>query len=149
MLREIVTDVLFLMQKSTTATKADLPTAQDLLDTLKANSHRCVGMAANMIGVTKRIIAINASSDNDKSCLNGLDDKYIVMLNPKIIDHSKQTYEAQEGCLSLTGERTAARYVTIVVEYQDKRLKRKKQTFSGFTAQIIQHELDHFDGILI
>lgn len=137
MIREIVTDPIFLSQKSEPATKSDQQTIRDLLDTIQANSDRCVGMAANMIGVLKTILAAQIGKE------------YLVMINPKIISHSKDSYEAEEGCLSLSGVRTAKRYNMITVEYLDRKFKKKKATFKGFEAQIIQHEMDHFDGIII
>ncbi len=137
MIKEIVTDPIFLSRKSEPASKEDIQTINDLLDTLKANSCRCVGMAANMIGVSKTILAAI------------IDNEYIVMINPKITDKSKRSFEAEESCLSLNGVRKAVRYFSITVEYLDCKFKRKKQTFTGFNAQIIQHEIDHFNGILI
>ena len=136
MIRPIVRDVLFLGQKSVPATKADLPVAQDLQDTLNANREKCVGMAANMIGVRKRIIIVNMGLAN------------VVMFNPTITK-KKDPYETEEGCLSLTGTRETTRYQTIELEYTDIEWKRHKRSFSGWTAQIIQHECDHLDGILI
>ena len=108
-----------------------------MLDTIEANSERCVGMAANMIGVRKTILVALIGKE------------YLIMVNPKIVDHSKSCYDTEEGCLSLPGQRPAKRYRIIVVEYWDKKFKKKKQTFKDFEAQIIQHEMDHFDGILI
>ena len=137
MIREIVKDTFFLSQKSELATRQDLPVVQDLLDTICANADRCVGMAANMIGERKTILAAQIGKD------------YLVMINPKIVDHSKQCYETEESCLSLTGQRPVKRYSVIVVEYLDRKFKRKKQTFRDFEAQIIQHEMDPFEGILI
>lgn len=137
MIRPIVTDVLSLNRKAQPATKEDLCVAQDLLDTLKAHADHCVGMAANMIGVNKRIIVVDL----------GLFP--IAMLNPVIIGRSSETYEAQEGCLSLPGQQTTTRHQSIEVEYQDLEMKRHRQSFSGFPAQIIQHEIDHCEGILI
>ncbi len=137
MVREIIKDTFFLRQKSENADKSDLNVAMDLMDTLKANADRCVGLAANMIGVRKRILAVNA------------DKAFIVMLNPVITGHSKAMYEAEEGCLSLTGTRKALRYESITVEYTDMHMKKKTKSFSGFSAQIIQHEMDHFEGIII
>ena len=137
MIREIVKDTFFLSQKSEPATRQDLPVIQDLLDTIRANADRCVGMAANMIGERKTILAAQIGKD------------YLVMINPKIVDHSKQCYETEESCLSLTGQRPVKRYSIIVVEYLDRKFKRKRQTFRDFEAQIIQHEMDHFEGILI
>jgi len=136
MVREIVHDPMFLQRKSEDATQADLQTAQDLLDTLRANFDRCVGMAANMIGVAKRIIAVN---DNGK---------YLVMFNPEIISKFGE-FETEEGCLSLDGERKTVRYKTIKVKYFNENFKPVKRSFSDFTAQIIQHEIDHCNGILI
>ena len=136
MVRPIVKDVLFLGQKSAPATKADLPVAQDLQDTLNANRDRCVGMAANMIGVKKRIIIVNMGLAN------------VVMFNPTITK-KKDHYDTEEGCLSLTGTRETTRYQTIEVEYTDIEWKRRKRSYSGWTAQIIQHECDHLDGIVI
>lgn len=137
MIREIVKDTFFLSQKSEPATRQDQPVIQDLLDTVRANADRCVGMAANMIGERKTILVAQAGKD------------YLVMVNPKIVDHSKQCYETEESCLSLTGQRSVKRYSVIVVEYLDRKFKRKKQTFRDFEAQIIQHEMDHFEGIII
>ena len=136
MVREICMDEAFLSQKAEPATKDDLGTAQDLLDTLLAHKEGCVGMAANMIGVNKRIIAF----DNDGA--------YLVMLNPVIIRQS-EPYEAEEGCLSLTGTRRAKRFRSIKVQWQNEMLQTRLKTFTGWTAEIIQHEIDHCEGILI
>ncbi len=136
MIKEVIHDPIFLCQKSEAATIADLPVAKDLLDTLIANREGCVGMAANMIGVKKRIIVF----DN-----NGM---YLAMFNPVIISKSGE-YETEEGCLSLSGVRSTTRFKTIKVKYQDFSFKTCQQTFSGWTAQIIQHEIDHCNGILI
>ncbi|RDC14416.1 peptide deformylase [Eggerthella lenta] len=136
MIRPIMRNVLVLQQPSQEATEADLPVAQDLLDTLEAHRHSCVGMAANMIGELKRIIAF----DNDGS--------YLVMLNPEIVSRAGE-YAVEEGCLSLAGTRPAVRYRTIKVRYQDLGRRRRTGTFTGFTAQIVQHEIDHCNGILI
>ena len=127
---------MFLSQKSEAATKADLPVVQDLLDTLKANEERCVGMAANMIGKKRQIIVVNMGFMN------------VPMINPVIIKKSDQ-YETEESCLSLTGSRKTTRYQNIEVEYLDINFKKQKQSFSGWIAQIIQHEIDHCDGIII
>ena len=136
MIKQIVKDVFFLGQKSEDATKEDLPVGQDLQDTLSANRERCVGMAANMIGVKKRIIIVNIGFMN------------VVMYNPVIL--KKDTpYETEEGCLSLEGVRKTTRYQNIEVEYQDVSWKKQRQKFSGWTAQIIQHEVDHLSGIII
>lgn len=136
MIKEIMKDIIFLGQKSEPAEKDDLSVAEDLLDTLKANAKGCVGMAANMIGVKKCIIAF----DN-----NG---EYMVMFNPKIIKCSG-AYEAEEGCLSLTGIRKTKRYKSIKVQYQNKDFVVRIKTFTDWTAQIIQHEIDHCNGIVV
>ena len=136
MIRPIMKDPIFLAQKSVPATKEDLPVAQDLLDTLTAHKDGCVGMAANMIGVSKRIIAF----DNEG--------KYMVMFNPEIVKRS-EPYEAEEGCLSLPGTRKTKRYRSIKVRYQNGQLQTRFKTFTGWTAQIIQHEIDHCNGVLI
>ena len=136
MIREICRDETFLAQKAVPATADDLATAQDLLDTLTAHKDGCVGMAANMIGVCKRIIAF----DNEGT--------YMVMFNPVIIRQSGP-YEAQEGCLSLTGVRKAKRFQTVKVQWQNEQFQTRLKTFTGWTAEIIQHEIDHCEGILI
>lgn len=136
MIKDIVKDPIFLSQKAAEATAEDLPTVQDLRDTLLAHREGCVGMAANMIGVNKRIIIF--------------DDRGIptVMLNPEIVK-AAGPYEAEEGCLSLPGTRKARRFRSIKVRYQNERLETRLKTYTGFPAQIIQHELDHCSGILI
>ena len=136
MIRPIVHDPLFLAQPSKPATAEDIPVAEDLIDTLKANLDRCVGMAANMIGVRKRIIVMARGPMVD------------AMLNPKIIGKSGE-YEADEGCLSLEGTRKATRYRSIRLTWQDVQMKEHTGTLDGFQAQIVQHEIDHCDGILI
>ena len=136
MVREIVHDVLFLKQKSIKANRNDMQIVTDLKDTLKANHDRCVGMAANMIGYNKRIIIFTA----------GIMD--IVMINPVIVKKA-QPYETEEGCLSLTGVRKTKRWEKITVEYQDTDFNKKRGDFTGFVAQIIQHECDHLEGIII
>ncbi len=136
MIKEVIHDPIFLSQKSETASNSDLPVAKDLLDTLIANKENCVGMAANMIGVKKRIIVF----DN-----GGL---IMTMFNPEIISKSGE-YETEEGCLSLSGVRRTKRYQTVKVRYQDMSFKICQQTFTGWTAQILQHEIDHCNGILI
>ena len=136
MIQPTMKDPIFLAQKSAPATKEDLQVAQDLLDTLTAHKDRCVGMAANMIGVAKRIIAF----DNEG--------KYMVMFNPEIVKRS-EPYEAEEGCLSLPGTRKTKRYRSIKVRYQNGQLQTRFKTFTGWTAQIIQHEIDHCNGVLI
>ena len=136
MIREICRDETFLSQKAAPAAPDDLATAQDLLDTLTAHKDSCVGMAANMIGVCKRIIAF----DNEGT--------YMVMFNPVIIRQSGP-YETQEGCLSLTGVRKTKRFQTIKVQWQNEKFQTRLKTFTGWTAEIIQHEIDHCEGILI
>ena len=136
MIREICRDEAFLAQKAESAGADDLGTARDLLDTLIAHKDGCVGMAANMIGVNKRIIAF----DNEG--------EYTVMLNPVIVKKSG-AYEAEEGCLSLTGTRKAKRFKSIKVQWQNEKLQTRLKTFTGWTAEIIQHEIDHCEGILI
>ena len=136
MVRPIMRDPLFLSIKSEKATQADAQVMTDLLDTLRANQERCVGMAANMIGVHKRIIAFFAGP----FCIG--------MYNPEIIQKSGP-YETKEGCLSLDGERKTIRYQSIDVAYQDQNFKPKRTTYTGWVAQIIQHEIDHCNGILI
>ena len=141
MVRELIHDPMFLSGKSEEATHADGPVAVDLLDTLLAHKEECVGMAANMIGVRKWIIAFLDES--------GKMPTYSVMFNPKIIAQS-ECYETEEGCLSLLGgPRKCTRYRKIKVEYQNEKLQIRRKTFSGWTAQIIQHEIDHCNGILI
>lgn len=136
MVKSIVKDIFFLAQKSEPATKEDLHIGQDLEDTLAANRERCVGMAANMIGVKKNIIIINM----------GFVD--VLMFNPVIV--KKDTpYETEEGCLSLEGVRPAVRFQNIEVEYYDKNWKKQRQKLTEWTAQICQHEIDHLDGIII
>ena len=136
MIRPIVKDPIFLSQKSAAATAADLPVVQDLRDTLEAHREGCVGMAANMIGAAKRIIIFD---DNGSA---------VVMLNPEIVRCSGP-YEAEEGCLSLSGTRKARRWRSIKVRYQNEHLETRLKTYTGFTAQIIQHEIDHCNGVLI
>ena len=136
MVKPIVRDIFFLGQKSEEAAKQDLSVGQDLQDTLKANQDRCVGMAANMIGVKKRIIIVNMGFLN------------MVMYNPVIV--KKDTpYETEEGCLSRDGVRKTIRYQNIEVEYLDSSWKKHRQQYSGWTSQIIQHEIDHLNGIII
>lgn len=136
MKREIIHDPIFLAQPSLPAGTEDLQTALDLMDTLAANRQRCVGMAANMIGVLKRIIVFD-----DHGTL-------MVMFNPEIIK-KKDRYEAEEGCLSLDGVRKVQRWRSIKVKYQTELLQTRFKTYSGWTAQIIQHEIDHCNGVLI
>ncbi len=136
MVREIMRDVIFLAQKSEPATEADLQVAHDLLDTLEAHADECVGMAANMIGVKKRIIVVNMGFVN------------VVMLNP-VIQKKSSPFETEEGCLSLSGTRKTKRFREIELEYQDLDMKKHVQKFTGWTAQIIQHECDHLEGIII
>lgn len=129
-------DPVFLGRKSRDATAEDLPIAQDLLDTLAAHRDGCVGMAANMIGQAVRIIAFD------------IEGTYTVMFNPEIVKASDQ-YEAEEGCLSLPGVRKTRRYRSIKVQYRNEKMQIRLKTFTGWTAQIIQHEIDHCNGILI
>lgn len=136
MVKKIVQDTFFLKQKSTPATKADQQVAIDLLDTLKANEAGCVGLAANMIGVKKCVIAVNMGLLN------------VAMFNPVILEKSG-AYEAEEGCLSLSGTRKTTRYEEIEVEYFDLHWNKQCHKFSGWVAEIIQHEIDHCNGILI
>ena len=136
MVRPIMKDPIFLAQPSAPATAEDLPVGQDLLDTLAAHADGCVGMAANMIGVNKRIIAF----DNQGA--------YMVMFNPEIVKRAGP-YEAEEGCLSLSGTRRARRWESIKVRWQNEKFQERIKTFTGWTAQIIQHEIDHCEGIII
>lgn len=136
MIKSVVKDILFLEQKSELATKDDVEVINDLIDTLRANLDHCVGMAANMIGVKKRILVFSVG------------EMIIPMVNPVILK-KEIPYEAEESCLSLEGFRKTTRYEKIEVEYLDKNFKKHKQVFTGFTAQIIQHEVDHFEGIII
>ena len=136
MVRPINRNILSLGVKSTPATKADISVGDDLLETLNANLDACVGMAANMIGVHKRIIVFH----------NGLFPE--LMFNPEIIAKSGK-YETEEGCLSLVGVRPCTRYENITVKYQDRSFKWVTRNFTGYTAEIIQHEIDHCNGIII
>ena len=136
MVREINKDIILLAQPSLPATPEDAPIAADLLETLMAHKDGCVGMAANMIGELKRIIAF----DNEG--------EYMVMYNPVIVKKDKP-YETEEGCLSLTGTRKTKRWRSIKVQYQNEAMQIRMKTFTGWTAQIIQHEVDHLDGIII
>ena len=136
MVRPIMKDPIFLARSSQPAVPEDLSVARDLLDTLEAHKEGCVGMAANMIGVSKRIIAF----DNEG--------KYMVMFNPEIVKCAGQ-YETEEGCLSLEGVRKTKRFQSIKVQYQNEAFQTRFKTFTGWTAQIIQHEMDHCNGVLI
>ena len=138
MIQPIMKDIIFLAQKSVPAVNCeeDIQVAHDLLETLNAHKEGCVGMAANMIGVSKRIIAF----DNEGT--------YVVMFNPEIVKSSDR-YEAEEGCLSLTGTRKTKRWKSIKVQYQNEQFQTRFKTFTGWTAQIIQHEIDHCNGIII
>ena len=136
MIKPIVKDVLFLGEKSTMATKDDIQVVNDLIDTLRANLDGCVGMAANMIGVKKNIIVF------------AMGEMIVPMINPVIIK-KENSYITEESCLSLEGVRQITRYETIEVEYFDRDFKKKKDVFNGFVAQIIQHEIDHCNGIII
>lgn len=136
MVKQIIKDI-FIFRKAEPATKDDLQVAIDLADTLQANADICVGMAANMIGVNKRIIAFSVGP------------MVMTMINPIIVKKSKETYEVDEGCLSLSGTRNTVRHQEIEVEYLDMNFKKQRQAYSGFPAQIIQHEIDHCDGVVI
>ena len=136
MIREIMKDTFFLAQPSIPATAEDIQIANDLLETLIAHKEGCVGMAANMIGVSKQIIAF----ENDGG--------YMVMFNPEIVKCS-EPFEAEESCLSLVGSRKTKRYKSIKVQYQNEKFQTRLKTFTGWTAQIIQHEIDHCNGIII
>lgn len=136
MIKPIMKDVFFLSQKSEPATEADKQVGQDLLDTLQAHKHECVGMAANMIGIKKNIIVVDMGF------------MPLVMFNPVITKRSGE-FETEEGCLSLIGVRKAIRYKDITVEYRDMNWKPQKMNLSGWTAQIVQHEVDHLQGIII
>ena len=137
MVRELVHDPILLARKSVPATEADLPIARDLLDTLLFHREGCVGMAANMIGQFVNIIAFDCEGS------------YMVMFNPEILRRDKE-YETQEGCLSLLGSpRPARRWQSIKVRYQNEKMQTRIKTFTGWTAQIIQHEIDHCNGVLI
>ena len=136
MVKPIMKDIFFLNQPSQPASEADGQVIQDLLDTLKANEEACVGLAANMIGVRKRIIAIHMGLFN------------VAMVNPVIV-YTSGEYQDEEGCLSLTGLRKTTRYKDIEVDYLDAQFKKQKGKYSGWVAQIIQHEVDHCNGIII
>lgn len=137
MIRNIMKDLLFLGQKAEKATKEDVPIAKDLLDTLSAHREHCVGMAANMIGERKAVIAIAEGS------------RFIAMLNPEVVKKSSRTYKTTEGCLSIPGEREVERYDWIEVKYRDLDWHKEKRKFTGFEAEIVQHELDHLEGKLV
>ena len=136
MIRPIMRTIEFLKQPSEIAVRDDLPIAEDLLDTLKAHKNECVGMAANMIGQTKRIIAFEDGG------------KYTVMFNPRILK-ADDAFRTEEGCLSLVGVREAKRYKSIKVEFENEQFQTRIKTYKGWTAQIIQHEMDHLEGIII
>ena len=136
MIRDICKDEAFLAQKAEIATPDDLAIGADLLETLEHHKDGCVGMAANMIGAAKRIIAVEG------------EDGYLVMFNPVILKKSGP-YETEEGCLSLTGTRKTKRFQTIKVQWQNEKFQTRIKTFTGWTAEILQHEIDHCDGILI
>lgn len=137
MIKDIVKDTFILSQKSNDANQEDLYIVEALSDTIQANSDRCVGLAANMIGYLKNIIIFLENKD------------YTIMINPIIIDNSKKTYKTKEGCLSHEGQKDVIRYEKIKVAYLDINMKKRIKTYSGYTAQIIQHEIDHCQGILI
>ena len=136
MIKPIVKDILFLGQKSEEATKNDIVVIDDLIDTLSANLEHCVGLAGNMIGAKKRILVFTVGN------------LIVPMINPVILKKEK-LYETEESCLSLIGFRKIKRYEMIEVEYLDRNFNKQKQVFNGFTAQIIQHEMDHFEGVII
>lgn len=136
MICEICKDEFFLRLPSREATAEDMDIARNLLDTLEAHSDGCVGMAANMIGVSKRIIAFDCEGT------------YMVMFNPVIVK-KEGAYQAEEGCLSLAGSRRTERFQSIKVQWQNEKFQTRVKTFTGWTAQIIQHEIDHCSGILI
>lgn len=136
MIKAVIHDPIFLARPSTPAERSDVSVADDLMDTLKANAEHCVGMAANMIGELKCIIVFND---------NGV---YSEMLNPEIIARSGR-YEAEEGCLSITGQRKCVRYKTVKIRWQTREFQTRVKNFSGYTAEIIQHEVDHCSGLLI
>lgn len=136
MIKDIVKDQFFLSQKSSEASNEDLYIIEDLKDTLTYHQKHCVGMAANMIGYQKRIMIVSDEG------------KLLILINPSLI-HKQGSYQTEEGCLSLEGVRNTKRYQKIKVDYFDENMKHKIKTFTGYTAQIIQHELDHFEGILI
>lgn len=136
MIKPIVKDIMFLGQKSEETTKNDIAVIDDLIDTLRANLENCVGLSGNMIGVKKRILVFAAGN------------LIVPMINPIILKKEKP-YETEESCLSLIGFRRTKRYETLEVEYLDRNFKKQKKVFTGFTAQIIQHEMDHFEGIII
>ncbi len=137
MIKEIVRDILFLKQKSVDCTKEDLHIADDLKDTLAYHKDGCVGMAGNMIGYHKNVIIVDEQG------------KYLVMFNPCIVKTFGNSFKCEEGCLSLDGLRETVRYSKIKVQWLDEQWKTKIKTFDGFTAQIIQHEIDHCNGIII
>lgn len=139
MIREIMRDESFLAKKAVPATQEDMPEALDLKETLQAHAHHCVGMAANMIGVNKAIIAIKTERMP----------RVLLMFNPKIVKKSAKSYKTQEGCLSLEGQRDTVRYESIEVSYRDMEWRKQKDKFSGWVAQVIQHEIDHINGIII
>ncbi|MBE6664698.1 MAG: peptide deformylase [Ruminococcaceae bacterium] len=136
MIKPIQKDVFFLRKKAEPVTKKDIPIADDLKDTLLAHAHECVGMAANMIGYNKQLIGFFHEG------------VYMEMFNPRLVSKAVP-YETEEGCLSLTGIRKTTRYRMITVRYQTRNFEEKQQMFMGFSAQIIQHELDHLSGIII
>lgn len=137
MVREIVRDHEKLAQKAVEATKEDLYVIDDMIDTAKANEDICVGLAANQIGERARIIIVKMGK------------QFIPLVNPQIISHSQSTYQDEEACLSHEGTKPVKRYVSIEVAYQDRNFNKKKQKFNGFVAQVIQHEMDHCEGILV
>lgn len=154
MICEICKDIEFLQQRAKTVTKEEAAElAQNLLDTLQAHRGGCVGMAANMIGVAKAAIIVNVAAEGDTAApqigLAAAGYEPEVMFNPKLVKASPQTYQTEEGCLSLTGQRPVARHQWLEIAYRNSRWQKKRHRFTGFVAEIIQHELDHLDGKLI
>lgn len=137
MIKPIIRDTMLLGRSSSPATKNDLSAARDLMDTLMAHADTCAGLAANMIGVLKNIIAVNMAGVP------------VVMINPRVLSHSPESYQTEEGCLSLEGIRPTSRWNRIEVEYFDMTMTKRRGSYSGFTAQVIQHEMDHCRGIII
>jgi peptide deformylase len=137
MIKEIIKDQMFLACRSSEATSADLPIVQDLLDTILAYQDQCLGMAANMIGQLKKMMVVNDQG------------QYIIIINPILLKTSSQRYDVKEGCLSLIGTRETTRYEKIKLEYYNEKFQKRIKTFQGLTAQIIQHEMDHFEGRII
>lgn len=151
MIKEINKDIELLQKKAKAATKEDITgVAQDLLDTLKAHQLKCIGMAANMIGVPKAVIAIDLDAEEGQQrSLGHKPGQVLVMLNPKLEKHSAKNYFVEEGCLSLTGQREVNRFEWVEVSYRDMKWQKKRQRFEGLLAEIVQHEMDHLAGRII